>query len=335
MQLDVSNMRIMQRIKDALIPLEARYVGASNGTKHRIGATLALYSYCHNASGEGAPPVERVLKYPYLRISRAAKDGDDRSEEEKAWDAILGKVDFYPDELDLVIVDYLRNGYPDNDAFDGQIARLEAACEAGSVDEAFGLAWRAYHDSFEDNSQEIIEMFRSTFPAAASSMHAMNANGTISLMRKLGENDLADRFIDQWISPRRGERRGELALQEAEVFGTVSDADFREALIKAEREETTSPDFSEAMTTLANGNGALNQSLEVISLANVEDVVQWLMANPGRRARNFVLNSMQYRGDGRVTEAQDLIRVALTKLGEKSAVNAVRVDAILKALNGG
>jgi len=333
-QLDVSNMRIMQRIRDSLIPLEERYADASNATKHRIGATLALYSYCHNASGEGAPPVELALKHPYHRIARVARNEDDRSEDEKNWDAILSKVDFYPDELDLTVVAYLRNGYPDNEAFDGQVARLEAAYQSGSAEESFSAAWRAYHESFDDNSQEIIERFRAAYPAAAPSMHAMNANSTISLMRRMGEDELADRFIEDWIASRRGERRQELSLRAAEVFGAITDTAFKDALNKAEQEESTTPDLAEAMTALANGNGALNQSLETISLAKVDAVVQWLEANPGRPSRNLITNSMQYRGADHVAIAQKLIRAALKQLGEKSAINAIRVDGILKAIDG-
>lgn len=331
-QLDVSNMRIMDRIKHALEPLAEAFKDVSAETRQQIGEKLALYSYCHNASGEGAPPTDRALRNPYHRIATAANKQDVRTDEEKRWDAMLSKVDFYPDELDQVVVGYVVNGHPDIAAFTEQVQRLESARLKDSAEHAFGQAWQAYNGSFEDNWQEIIQKFRDSFPAAAPNMHAMNANSSISLMRRMGETELAETFIRNWIDPRRGERRHELSLTEAETFGRLTDVGFTTALREAEREEATAPDLAEAMETLARGHGSLNESLQTISLAHVDDVVKWMEENAGRLTRTFITTIMQYRGDGHVAEAQSLIRKALDALGGKSRINAMRVESIVRSL---
>ena len=332
-KLDVSNMRIMTRIKDALAPLEDRYSTASNDIKWQIGGTLGLYSYCHNASGEGAPSVERALKNPYHRIVSASSGGDARTEEEKRWDGLLSKIDFYPDELDPIVISYVRDGYPDLVALDAQVARMEAALQVNSADQAYSEAWRAYHDSFEDNTQEIVAKFRDSFSSAAPTMNAMNANSTIALMRRLGEDDLADNFIRDWIDHRRGKRRLELSLREAQVFGPLTDTKFIQALNQAEREETTAPDFAEAMDVIAQGHGAVNEALETISLSDAATIESWFEANAGRVSRAFTTTSMQYRGDDHVSKAQALIREALTNLKGRSPINEIRVGGILGAID--
>lgn len=331
-QLDVSNMRIMDRIKHALEELSETFKGISPETKEQIGEKLALYSYCHNASGEGAPPIDRALRNPYHRISTAANQQDVRTDDEKRWDAMLSKVDFYPDELDQVVVRFVVDGFPDIAAFTEQVNRLEAARLKDSAENAFSDAWNAYNGSFEDNWQEIVQKFRDSFPAAAPTMHAMNANSSIALMRRMGEDELAESFIRSWIEPRRGERRHELSLTEAETFGRLTDVGFTTALREAERQEATAPDLADAMQTLARGHGSLNDSLQTIALAHVDDVVKWMEANPGRLTRTFITTSMQYPGDGHVAEAQALIRKALEALGGKSKINAMRVESIMRAL---
>lgn len=331
-QLDVSNMRIMGRVKHALEPLAEAFTGISAETKEQIGAKLALYSYCHNASGEGAPPIDRALRNPYHRISTAANKQDIRTDDEKRWDAMLSKVDFYPDELDQVVVGYVVDGYPDIAAFTEQVQHLESAQLKDSAEHAFQEAWEAYNASFEDNWYEIVQKFRDSFPAAAPTMHAMNANSSISLMRRMGEEELADSFIQSWIAARRGARRNELSLTEAETFGRLTDVGFTTALREAEREEATAPDLADAMETLAKGHGSLNESLQTVALAQVDDVVKWIEANPGRLTRTFITTSMQYHGDGHVAEAQSLIRKALEALGGKSKINAMRVESIMRAL---
>lgn len=332
-QLDVSNMRIMHRIKDGLEPFAARYENASSETKFQIGATLALYSYCHNASGEGAPPVERALKNPLHRLSVAANNKDERSEDEKRWDMILSKVDFYPDELDLAVVSYLQDGYPNIDAFDEQVARMEAAQLVDSAERAFSSAWSNYNDSFADNQQDIIASFRAAFPAAAPKMHAMNADSSISLMRRLGQNELADSFIEQWIAPRRGDRRRELSVREAQTFGPLADSKFIEALKEAEKNETTEPDLTDAMATVARGQGSVDQALQTISLADASAIAQWLRANAGRPSRTFITTSMQFMGAEHVGKAQNLIKESLNLLSKESPINAVRVERILSSLD--
>lgn len=334
LQLDVSNMRIMSRIKDAIAPLAERYRSASVETKSRISASLTLYSYCHNASGEGAPPVQRALRNSYERLATIANDAV-RSEEEQRWDEILSKVDFYPDALDVVVVAYVEDGYMDVAAFDSQVQRLEAALQVDSAERAFSAAWHAYHDTFEDNADQVASMFQLAFPAAASGMHAMNANSTIALMRRLGQEELADCFISQWIEPRRGARRHELSLQEAQIFGPLTDERFIEALNQAEREEACVPDLAEAMFTLAKGQGGLDQALLAVSMADTDAIAQWLKQNAGQLSRSFTLTSMRYRGGAHVEVAQALIKEALANLARQSSINAIRVDGILKSINAG
>lgn len=330
MQLDVSNMRIMTRIKDAIAPLAEQFGSVSRATKFQIGATLALYIYCHNASGEGAPPMDRALAHH--RLAFATKP-DDQSAEEKRWDAILNKIDFYPDELDLAVTAYVRDGYPDISEFTNQVNRLESAHQANSVEQAFTSAWEAYHNSFDDNSGDIIAGFAQVFPAAAPTMHAMNANSTIALMRRLGQEELADSFIADWITPRRGARRQELSLREAQIFGPITDARFLQALDQAEREETTAPDLNEALETVARGQGSLDQALHTISRSDLDDIVRWFERNPGRTSRTFITTSMQFQGGEHVAVAQRRIRSALEILSERSPINGVRVSGILRAID--
>jgi hypothetical protein len=329
-QLDVSNMRIMSRIKEAIAPLAESFPNASNATKFQIGATLALYIYCHNASGEGAPPMERALAHH--RLAFATKP-DNRSDEEKRWDAILSRLDFYPDELDLAVTAYVRDGYPDISEFTNQVVRLESAHQANSADQDFTLAWEAYHNSFDDNTEHVVAMFQQAFPAAAPTMHAMNANSTIALMRRLGQDELADAFIVNWIEPRRGARRQELSLREAQIFGPLTDKAFLQALAKAEREETTAPDLNEALDTVARGQGSLDEALQTVSRADPTEIIRWFERNPGRVSRTFITTSMQFRGAEHVRVAQGLIRNALEILSRRSAINAVRVTSILRAVD--
>ncbi|WP_313218431.1 hypothetical protein [Stenotrophomonas sp.] len=329
-QLDVSNMRIMTRIKDAIAPLAEAFPDASDATQFQIGATLALYIYCHNASGEGAPPMERALTHH--RFGFATPD-DELSDDEKRWNAILSKIDFYPDELDLAVTAYVRDGYPDIASFATQVARMESAQQANSADQAFTSAWEAYHNSFDDNSQEVITRFTESFPAAAPTMHAMNANSTIALMRQLGKEELANSFIENWIAPRRGARRQELSLREAQIFGPLTDPGFINALGQAEREETTEPDLNEALETVARGQGSIDEALRTISRSDLEEVIRWFERNPGRTSRTFITTSMQFQGDQHVAVAQHRIRSALEALAERSPINSIRVSAILRALD--
>lgn len=334
MQLDISNMRIMKRVLHAIQPLTLRYPHTSAETKRQLARTITIYSYCHNASGEGAPPVDYALKNPYQRIA-ASMGTDERSDDEKKWDATLSKIDFYPDELDPVVVSYIRDGYPDLEALDSQVDRLELAHSANSVDKRYSEAWASYHNSFDNNVDEVISKFRESFSAAAPTMHAMNANSSISLMRSLGQDDLADSFIEDWIASRRGERRSELSLSEAQIFGRLTDQAFIDAIVQAETEETTLPDFNAAMEIVSSGQGGLDRAMETISRAEVDAIVDWFKANAGRVSRGFTSTSMQMRGQEHIGQAQSLIRQALRKLAETSPINAARVNSILAAIGGG
>lgn len=332
-QLQVGNMRIIGRVKAGLKVLSGHFSDLPAPLRQQLAASLAFLTYCHNASGEGAPPVEYALKN--VRFRSILSGSDERSPGQKRWDAILDEVGFYPDDIDLAIAEMVRHGYPDMVSLRGVVKKQQEQYSKSEKDSGYSDAWRHYHDSFEDDEAIVVGKFDASFEGAAPGMNAVNANSTISLMRSLGRDDLAERFITQWIEPRRGARRDELQLREAEVFGPITDKSFRKAIIAANRQERSAVSVGEALEMLSTGRGDLWLALDALGEADLNVVIDWLRANPGDPARELINRVGGIGGsDPRYGGARTLLLNALREISHTSTINRLRITRHISALGG-
>lgn len=332
-QLQVGNMRIIGRVKAGLEVLSSQFSSASTHLRKQLAASLAFLIYCHNASGEGAPSMEYALRNARFRSSLS--ESDDRSPEQKKWDAILDEIRFYPDDVDLALADMVRHGYPDIVCLRSAVENREEMYAKYETNSEYSDAWRCYHDSFEDDSGGVIQKFEKSFQGAAPGMNAMNANSTISLMRSLDRDDLAEQFIVQWIEPRRGVRRDELQIREAEVFGPITDEPFRKAIVAASQQERSTVGVDEALEQLSTGMGDLWLALDALGEGDVIVVIEWLRANPGEKARELVRRVESLGGsDPRYSGARALLVNALRQISQTSTINKLRTAPLISSLGG-
>lgn len=225
-QLGVSNIRLVRRGAKFMRLLMEEMEGRvpRSDTVDRMAYVVALLVYSIHGRGVGGPPFDRIQNQTRIGVMAAMNAEDTRSQKERDWDRAISNYNVYlHTALDSVLVDMVRNGYPNGDAFRSAIDEAEVSNEVFEHMQAWGRAWRLYHDTVSDNENAIIAEFERTWPPVSAYENQVNLQSAVRILRKLGRPDLATRFIQQWVGERAGDRIKLLDDRELHSFDRITD----------------------------------------------------------------------------------------------------------------
>lgn len=318
--LKVTNIRIVERVRSFLeqVDIAVEGIHVANETQFEISRCLVLAVYCHSGRGEGAPSVEYVIRKNIYGGMFRSKEKDDRSEEERLWDEDLEAYSYYIDsDLDSFIVDTVQQGYLDIKNFVDAIRSANSNISDRLLLEKYRTGWNLWHGWFSDNKDEMVKAFRDSFPDVAGSISAINADGTIRLMREIGENTLADYFVRVWVDARRGDRIEELSFKLLNQRGQeITDHGLLQEAASVFSKERVLLSLSAAMSRLSEGEGHFPEVAEAVAGVDVTEFVDYLLSNPGDKTHIAVKACLALEGyqrdrnyDLAARKAKDAIRL--------------------------
>ena len=300
--LKVTNIRIVERVRSFVEQIEVvtRKLAVSKETQATIARCLVLAVYCHSGRGEGAPPLDYAIKYNALNAMFSSKEKQEKSEEQQFWDEELRSYRFdIADDIDREVVRAVRRGYLDNSSLVSAIEAADASVDSRNLKDNYSNAWRMWHDWFSDNRDSVVNAFRESFPAAAGEISSINADGTIRLMREIGENTLADEFVRVWIDARRSDRIEELSIKSLNHFEKITDEALIQGAASAYLHEKILLPLSQAMSRLGKHEGHSHEVAEAIASIDANELFDYLISNPGEETQAAISACLNLGGDHR------------------------------------
>jgi hypothetical protein len=325
-ELGVTNVRIAvrsRRIADQISKL-TRFEELAREVKEDVGRSLALAAYCHSGSGEGAPSLAYARKYGAYR-----GPNDVRSEQEVAWDGLLSGYGYYlGSQVGKVVSEIVIEGFVEEASLAACLEQENANVGAIQLKRAYEEAWRKWHHEFNDDREELIAAFANAFPPAASLIDSHNADGTVRLMRELGENDLANRFASIWVASRAGARAAELAPDQIHRFDRVRDPVLLEGIEAAYDRGAHLPAFVDAMQRLVARDGLSYDTAQSIARVPAQEFLDYLRGNPGENTALMVRKCLEM-GDHpnfpAYAEAREKAKEVIRMLANTSTFNDLRM----------
>src|SRR5262249_35885811 len=126
-----------------------------------------------------------------------------------------------------------------------------------------------FHESFDDNEEEVVETFDREARRAAKIMGPNDIDSIVMLMRRLDRNDLADELIQYYGQERQDSP--ELFDLSRSAFGRVSDQALREAFAAKQEQIGLTVTLREAVETMAKGHGYSLEDQQAVERANTDD----------------------------------------------------------------
>lgn len=301
-KLDIKNIRVLKKIErlvNLALPLATEY---EPEIAYQVRHSLILFSWCYYCSADGAQSLEFVTNLGYDIWGLGEEKEDD--EEKKVWKNLVSSYEYqHTDELDLVLADAVRAGYIEKERFRHEASKKNDQIRASKSQGSFSKTWRLYHDSFDDNEEEVIAKLYESFKKNVKNITPTNLNGTVRLFRELGEEDKASEIIDFYIQQRKTEKEL-FNMKEINFFGDIRDEEILDKFNGEYQASATVESASDVLKRIA-GKDSWNQKDEVV-LANtsVEEYYQLFKNERGDHLSSYINTCLKFGQFGDVSDQQ-------------------------------
>lgn len=325
--LEIKNIRLIGRILGLVKILEAHIKTTRKEIQEQVVTTAVLMTWLHyGEDSPGKPSIEFVRKWNNLGSAHGALPGAKLSEEERTWGSILNGYGYAStDELDLAVDQVIERGYWQGTELVDQLKALERSYAAAEGQRSFEQAWDVFHGSFRDNEQEVIDALSAGLRSGVKFVTPLNLNGTISVLRQLKKDKLADDLIEYYVEHRKSE--SEIFNLEDSPFGEeVTDKRIRERFAEVNVVNMDRPSLFDAVTNAREKKGWSREAQQVMTDATVDDIYAAIMADNGAEAgRDFVRACEWLSAVNGNQEFRKKFVEALTRVADSSPLNAARV----------
>lgn len=326
-KLGVTNIRSIRKIDRLARSIEPMLVDFSEEVFDAAISSIALFSWANDQPNE-APSLD-YIKTLTASWAFAASDEEieNPSDEKVKWRAKLEEYGYaWTDEFDLALIDGVKSGYFLPEAVTPLAKSVNDRIIAAKADDSFEKAWEAYHGSFDDNADEVLDGIYESFKRNFHFITPLNANGTVTLLKELGRDAQAKELIDLYVDGRK-EDRNFFDLNEYAFAHDIKDPDLRSAFDTKAASMKPPQDFKAALLSIKDGWGT--EQLKVIASAPLADYIKTFKESSGSELKRLLSNAMQFARIVNPSEEMSIItsrtKEALTEIGKESPINAHRV----------
>lgn len=200
--LGIDNVRVIWKIERLIRLLEKELAAYEAPVFESVVSTIALMGWSHYQP-ELAPPLEYIKNRNSLLDMVAGRDKE-ASPEQVAWNKILDEYGYgHSDELDLALMDGVKNGFFDKDIIAAHAEELNSRVQVDKAREELKDAWYLYHYSFTRTEKEVIEAINDCFLKNIQFYGASSLGAIVTLFRDLGAADRAEELINRYLKANK------------------------------------------------------------------------------------------------------------------------------------
>ncbi|SMQ68593.1 hypothetical protein SAMN06295905_1596 [Devosia lucknowensis] len=318
--LGLQNIRIMHKIDVNLRKLRQLLSRYDPEVFERMKLSMALFSWSH-LDPDAAPSMTFVRAYNrYI-------PNEKMTTEELGWVAVLEALRFsHADEADLDLMRAAVDGFFDVEALHRHADGYAAAIEAERQDGSFEKAWDLYHDSFDEDEDDVLSAIEASFRRSFKRISPTNLNGTIKLFKELGRPEKAKELLDLYVQGRDDEASF-WNLDEYMFEENVSEPEVREAFAEKLYAIPDERDFRSALEGLRNGFN--EEDLVMLAAVPVDEYYKMFKEAKGPQLRRLLAGAFTFakvvNPSPPMTAIMGRAKEALKKIGSESPINARRV----------
>ena len=326
LKLGINNIRIIKKIETLaaqLVPLLKAYDGQ---VLERALKSLTLLTWSYYSQSEDIPEYRFIISR--TNVFADLDDEQSLTTQQQGWCAILRRYDdFVMDCFDEPIAGLVENGFVDGQQFKTEAALLNEKVRSARSEDSFQNAWRVFHDSFDDNADELIDTLSRSFRTHARYITPVNLDGAVRLLRSLGRDNQASRIIDLYIEKRSAD--ADLFNLEESMPGQIKDPEVLDKFHRQQELTRRQRSLAEICNALLDEKTSRDDDELQLSQAPLDEFVSLFKTQRGTRLSQYVDLCLKYSRYGGITEEQkrivDKAVTALQLIGRESRLNASRV----------
>lgn len=322
--LNIVNVRVLKRIATVVRILGQHFQGIREEVRKESVLSAVVIGWTLFDRSGAAPPVE-FLK-AWNTFTRALRDKKPKpTEEEEKWGARLNDIKYtHFEDIDAAILKVVEQGYIQGSGYEAEALKRSRLYEKGDLEQAFRSAWDKYHDSLENDADEVVAALDRETRRAIKILGPMDLNAAVSLLRQLDRNDLADGLIHYYIQERQGGDADLFDLSGSPFGSEVSDPALRAAFAATLQKIATTVTLRDAVETMAKGQGWSTEDSRAVERATVDDFYE-LFKGPLAIRRGRVIKACLRAGAQPNSAVNERVLEALMRIAKESKINALRL----------
>jgi hypothetical protein len=324
--LGITNIRVIRRARRLVKEAQKALAAYDDDVFKAAMPSIVLYSWSNDQPDE-APPLSFLREQP-SRLFGLNNRKKEVTPDEANWTALLEAYGYlHTDDLDLVLMQAVCDGHFDpeqtSDAFRAAHERALASKANGSFEDS----WRAYHDSFNNNADEVLDGIYASFMKNFRHVSPTNLNGSVMLFKELGRDEQAQEMISCYVA-NRDDGPKLFDLSENPFGSSVTHPDIQAAFAAKFTEVTVPMDIDAIL--LAKRNSWGEEEMAALASAPVDDYLKVFKSHSGEEFQQIMANAFQYarvgNANGQMQQITEKSKAALTIIGAESPINARRVS---------
>lgn len=227
-----------------------------------------------------------------------------------------------------MLAEAVKTGYFIEEDFKDKASHKNQEVIASKSEGSFSEAWRLYHDTFNDNGDEVVNGLYESFKKNCRYITPLNLNGTVSLFRELGEEDKATEIIDIYIESRKDEIEL-FNMKENNFFGDIRDSELIDKFNRAYNRSVTTETAKQVLDRIVGQNGWSQSDEVVLANTTIDEYYNLFKSETGRHLSSFVTICLKFGQFGNASDQQKEIAnratEALRRIASESEINKRRV----------
>jgi hypothetical protein len=328
--LGISNIRLIKRIERSVRSIEPILAEFDEEVLRDAVQSLALLGWVVFEPSR-APSLEYLLKRRGAHIFSADNKKEPMSEEEGAWNALLDVYGFANmEEIDLVLLEGVRNGFFDPSLVKKHASVVNEQIKAAKLDSSFKDAWGLYHNSFDNDQEEVLKALYQSSLNGVKFISPVNLSSTLSLLKALGGADQAAEVVKHYVASH-GANRQLFDLQNYPFAEDVTDPDLVKAFKEKYAQSKGQKEPATILLSMAETSSWNPEDIEILSALPVDEYYQILKRNKGANLRKIINACLLFDRINNATpdmsEISKRAKDAMKRIGRESTINARRVKA--------
>ena len=229
----------------------------------------------------------------------------------------------------MALANVVENGYVTEHELKDEANKINERIIKEKGGNAFSEAWRLYHDTFDNNEEELVANLADKFRQNIRFISPVNLNGTVKLFRELGKSALADELIELYIENNR-DRKQLFNLNNYAFRGDIDDKTVIRRFDEVFLETKISKSLKDVLYELIGKNGWGPEDEKILSETSPEEYYKFFKAESGENLSLYIDKVLQFGRFTNSTETQKQIAEnatqALKKIASESKLNERRVQ---------
>lgn len=322
--LGIVNIRVIKKIESFCARIEPMLADFDNRIFSQAVQSIALFAFA-KLQPNLAPDLDWIASYNEFRTTEEEND-----EIKSQWSKLLSNYQFvHVDEFDMALLHGVRRGY-----FDEKEIRLRATVSQQSLslqdqDNSMHQAWRLYHDSFDDNQNDVLDKLDSAFLENYAAVTPLNVGGIAMIFKELGRPQRSRELVEFYVNNRAADPEF-WNLKDYSFGSEITDPDVIELFstkYQSVKPESDSP--RDILLRIAKDSGWGQSDTQTLCGVSEEEFIEMFKSTRGSDLRRITREALRFanRYDEEMPEHQIGVRAnaALQKIADESEINARRV----------